>query len=790
MKKVLILSAMLLSLFSFAYASQVPAGGVVYLDVTRHWCCKATYLIYFSSGGGKYVVMDPVPGKDGVYQYVATSAFPQENIRFCYADTKTPVLSGWQGYTCTSDEKGWTAAKPYYVVDDEGGGGHWAAEPNISEQTALGEVTVDIGGMSCIDSTYSVTINVEFTGVACALKLESDLLTSPRIKQSASSPYSYTIKGLKEPADIKHNVSVVLYGDAAMTAEIDSYSTTFFSPVPECIETHEITVCEGETVVLRAGLEGDSYTWSSGQDTREISLTPTADATYSVRTYSSELSVINNLMANGDFESNPPVGFESDYNYYGFDPQNIYSGSGSGKSGLYVISSSAKRTAPSYADVLPHSGDYFALFDGDKSGDAWRAKTADNPALQLEKDSNYVFSYWAANINTSKEQGHPASLQFIISYDGITENLGSAFTPTTDNEWCYQEVVYTAKASSSNVTISVRNLTNYYGVGNDFGLDDIMFQKTTYGRNQLAKTDIFVLYVRHCAQHSDTVCPGEHYTGYGYDVTYDEPGVYQLYEGADSVDLIVITPPQVALTIPSGLCDAKGSIAVPFTIQQGRPSLYSITFSDPRFESITEQNMPSSEFVIPLPEGAGGKVEATLTLTERTGHCSTTTAFTLDLTEGVGIYAKWGNVLFVDNHEDLYSAYQWYENGELLEGETAQYLYRDQPLTGSYYVVLTCKDGTTMRSCEQAFSEAKRSAELNPGTDRQTPLAYPNPVAKRGLVKIDNTDDNTRVEVYNMLGMMVIKSNANTFEAILPVGVYQLRILTADDTFSQQLIVR
>ncbi len=790
MKRFCILTFLLAMVTGSMFASKVPAGGTVYLDVTKHWCCKASYLIYFSSGGGYYVKMEPVSGQDGIYKYTATTAFPQGNIRFCYADTKNPTLSGWQGYTCTSDESGWTAAAPYFVVDDEGGSGHWASTPSVSGPTELGNVTVDVSGMSCIDSTYSVDISVEFTGAPCGLKVESDLLKSPRIKQGPESPYSYTIKGIKEAGNIKHNINVILYNDGELSNAIATHSETFFSPIPECIETHDITICNGNSIVLRAGVDGDNYLWNTGEETRELALTPKESGTYSVRTFSTALSVVNNLMANGDFESDPPTGFESDYNYYGFDPANIYSGSGAGKSGLYVISSSAKRTASSYADVTPHSGDYFALFDSDKKGDAWRATTKDNPSLVLIKDSTYVFSYWAADINTSKEQGHPAKLQFKITYDGVSEDLGTAFSPSKDNEWCYQEVVYKAKANSQNVSISVHNQTEFYGVGNDFGLDDIMFQLTTSGRKQLAKTDVFNLEVRECAQNSDTVCPGDHYTGYGYDVTYDKPGVYQLYSGSDSVDLIVIEPPMLSMILPSGLCDATGSIEVPYKIEKGHPSVYSMTFNDQRFQPIKETSMPYKEFSIPLPEGADGKVEVMLTVTERTGHCSTTIPFTLDLTEGIGIYAKWNNVLFVDNHEDLYTAYQWYENGDMLEGETNQYLYRDEALTGSYYVILTGKDGSQMRSCEQSFDEARRSAELNPGTDKPEPIVYPNPVRRRGKVNIGNIEDNCTIEVYNLLGTLVMRQTTNSFDATLPVGIYQMLILGQDSTSTLQLIVR
>ena len=43
-------------------------------------------------------------------------------------------------------------------------------------------------------------------------------------------------------------------------------------------------------------------------------------------------------------------------------------------------------------------------------------------------------------------------------------------------------------------------------------------------------------------------------------------------------------------------------------------------------------------------------------------------------TEG-RIFSKWDNVLFVNNGDSIYVAYQWYKNGAALNGETQQRLY-------------------------------------------------------------------------------------------------------------------
>jgi hypothetical protein len=67
---------------------------------------------------------------------------------------------------------------------------------------------------------------------------------------------------------------------------------------------------------------------------------------------------------------------------------------------------------------------------------------------------------------------------------------------------------------------------------------------------------------------------------------------------------------------------------------------------------------------------------------------------------------KWDNVLFLKNYAfnggHYLSAYQWYKNGYILDGETNSILYlnENQFQEGDqYYVDITRSDGSTMMSC-------------------------------------------------------------------------------------------
>jgi len=83
------------------------------------------------------------------------------------------------------------------------------------------------------------------------------------------------------------------------------------------------------------------------------------------------------------------------------------------------------------------------------------------------------------------------------------------------------------------------------------------------------------------------------------------------------------------------------------------------------------------------------------------------------------IYRKWNDLLFVDNGNEEYVAYQWYKNQVAIDGATRQYLYTEGvTLQGDgniYHVVVTLSNGSQIISCEGRFEDFSASAPLNPG---------------------------------------------------------------------------
>lgn len=274
----------------------------------------------------------------------------------------------------------------------------------------------------------------------------------------------------------------------------------------------ELTVCKDEPVVLRADADGHLYTWNTGETTQQITVTPTTVGTeiYTVRAYDYKVETSDNLMANGDFENytdyhQKPAGFTSDYEYLAFSPtaSGLYDTYG-GKNGVYLLSCDAKNTWRDYAQVKPHGGQYFAMFDAAQSGFAWKATTTNNPNMKLQKGGVYIFSYWAADLNEADQRQHPAELQFSINYkDDATgqmtkEYLGQKMVLGQDNKWHYSETYWTAPCNSSYIEIGVEDLNDYAGVGNDFGLDDIIFQMIKNEKSTGVDRQKWILTVEDC----------------------------------------------------------------------------------------------------------------------------------------------------------------------------------------------------------------------------------------------------------------------------------------------------
>lgn len=117
------------------------------------------------------------------------------------------------------------------------------------------------------------------------------------------------------------------------------------------------------------------------------------------------------------------------------------------------------------------------------------------------------------------------------------------------------------------------------------------------------------------------------------------------------------------------------------------------------------------------------------------------------------IYRKWNDVLFVNNSDMQYTSYQWYRDGEAIDGATAQYIHFDDVTLLDdghiYHAVAKRTDGQEVTFCAKPFSEFMPSQPLNPA---QAPIR--------------------RAALYTSLGRKVGEWSDKRSDLGLPYGYY------------------
>ena len=227
-----------------------------------------------------------------------------------------------------------------------------------------------------------------------------------------------------------------------------------------------------------------------------------------------------------------------------------------------------------------------------------------------------------------------------------------------------------------------------------------------------------------CIKDEVSVCEGDTYTWLGKD--YTRPvGVDTITSGYDSLILTVKALPKITLQRVDLTCEDVASIALPYSIDKGTPDTYSLTV-----DGVAQPITAVTATDILIPSCAPGQHRAEVTVGVAGIDCETTA--TVDFTVAVAqqVYSKWTDVLFVSNKGGLYTAYQWYADYKLMDGETQQRLYDPEGLSGNnivYFCQLTTTDGKTLYTCPKKFEDVPRSADQNTGESKvQSTMIYDN----------------------------------------------------------------
>lgn len=648
------------------------------------------------------------------------------------------------------------------------------------------------------DTTYTLDGMVAFGKANGDLVIECDGKKAKIEAAKAKSPQTFSIKGLR----------------AAIKEGNTTTATAKFSGNSGCTKTVEVkipnatrgsdktylNVLVGETTPLNpngANYENEhkwfvevvedgktKFVEKTEWQGKQSSVAYNKDTTvrYMYKEFNPPAGDMNNMMSNGSYEDEFDYGTKgqkstiSDYNFWGkyaqtdataidFYTNTTINPSGWNDNGFAVVKNT-NNFFYTFAKVKAREGSFFAMFDAASDGvagkKAWKAETAKNPKLKLQKGTTYLFSFWAANINNYGEMDNAAKLQFQIEYNGKTEKLGKVLDLGSDefrnNRWHQCSATFYADADANSVTISVVNQnTNTLNTGNDFALDDIQFRAVSSESHAVKIQQIF-------------------------EVRTHEPHVFSL-KAEEQPMRCDSTAYQVKMTVSYD--NPKGKLVIE-DLTSGQKYFENV----PAVGSNWDKKMNRTLTVrIPALEPADHKYKAYFTEWEKSFAEASTTApaFTVCCNPGI-MYRKWENVIFIANADGRYIGFQWYKNDQKMPGETKQRYYAGagKSLSGtsdSYFCEVTLQDGTTERSCAKTFDDCPRSADHTAIEDILLDgiAVYPTQVAAGEVVTLIKTyPGNVTASVLTLTGQTVSSTELRHDECAITMpaaaGLYLLQL--------------
>ena len=226
-----------------------------------------------------------------------------------------------------------------------------------------------------------------------------------------------------------------------------------------------------------------------------------------------------------------------------------------------------------------------------------------------------------------------------------------------------------------------------------------------------------------CIKDTATICLGDSYpwnvTGLSYSPA--TVGLTKIDHNYDTLYLFVKAEPAIRIASIDRVCDDETEISWPFTVTAGTPDIFSVNIAGKDYPLTVK----GSDLVLsPAPALTAGDYPLTFTIGDSEITCTSTVSATLSVALSGRMYSKWTDVLFIDNSASVYVAYQWYNNGVEMAGETQQRLYDSNGLPGTYYCRLTTADGSVFYTCAQSFDEVTPSRTVDTSSKIKTVAVY------------------------------------------------------------------
>lgn len=229
-----------------------------------------------------------------------------------------------------------------------------------------------------------------------------------------------------------------------------------------------------------------------------------------------------------------------------------------------------------------------------------------------------------------------------------------------------------------------------------------------------------------CVKDTAHICLGETYSWPGHgSYTPTTTGEHQYKDNADSLFLFVHADPNISLLASDMICEDENEIRLPFAITSGTPNRFDIVIADQNFSQAYDGK---DTIVLARPASIqAGTYKATVTVRDSLVSCFNTAQSTFTIALSDHVFSKWTDVLFIDNSDKRFTAYQWFADGTAMSGETLQRLYDPNGLSGSsavYYCQLTTTDGKTLYTCPQTFDDVtpSRTVDTTPAKVKVTTM--------------------------------------------------------------------
>ena len=260
--------------------------------------------------------------------------------------------------------------------------------------------------------------------------------------------------------------------------------------------------------------------------------------------------------------------------------------------------------------------------------------------------------------------------------------------------------------------------------------------------------------------------------------------------------------PEAEVTPIGVICQTDTLIHIKYRVINGNPNHYQITYNSAAynagFTDIYGELTDPGYITIPVGVVPLGDYIMYLTFIEQgqaLGGCKSQ-IHTLDFSVNLGgfVHQKWNDVLYIDNNDkngfpdaesDLqFDGYQWYKDGELIEGATGQVYNEQGGLNGIYYALLTDTDGNQYRTCPM---EVRPTGWLD---NHNLFSIYPNIVPAGQNINV-NIPDNSSLQIFSATGQLIISADNGSIAAPAVSGLYIIRLVTQDNkTYYNHLVVK